>query len=64
MSNEEYKEESLRLLRENNAMLKEMLDILRKTQDPNFQMEENATDFFMNIVANLVANDIERRKKP
>lgn len=34
MSNEEYKEEILRLLRENNEILKELLDILRKNTGP------------------------------
>ena len=55
-------DEILALLRENNAMLKEILSILRKTQDPDYLMEENTTDFLMNIVANLVASDIEKRK--
>lgn len=54
--------EILDLLRENNAMLKEILAILRKTQDPDYQMEENITDFIMNIVANLIASDIERKR--
>ena len=56
-------QEILRLLRENNEMLKEILIILRKTQDPDYIMEENTTDFIMNIVANLVASDIEGRRK-
>ena len=56
-------DEILALLRENNAMLKEILSILRKTQDPDYLMEENTTDFLMNIVANLVASDIEKRRK-
>lgn len=59
----EETQEILRLLRENNAMLKEIVEILRKTQDPDYIMEENTTDFLMNIVANLVASDIERKRK-
>ena len=55
-------QEILRLLRENNEMLKEIVAILRKTQDPDYLMEENATDFIMNIVANLVASDIENKR--
>lgn len=43
-------------------MLKEIVTILRKTQDPDYLMEENATDFIMNIVANLVASNIENKR--
>lgn len=56
-------QEILRLLRENNEMLKEIVSVLRKIQDPDYLMEENTTDFIMNIVANLVASDIERKRK-
>lgn len=57
----EYLDEVLILLRENHSMLKEVLELLRKTQDPDYKAEENVTDFIMNIVANLVASDIEKR---
>lgn len=57
----EYSDEALILLRENHSMLKEILELLRKTQDPDYKAEENVTDFIMNIVANLVASDIEKR---
>lgn len=56
-------EEILQLLRENNEMLKEIVTILRKIQDPDYIMEENTTDFLMNIVANLVASKIENSNK-
>lgn len=56
-------EEILQLLRENNEMLKEIVSILRKIQDPDYIMEENTTDFLMNIVANLVASKIENLNK-
>lgn len=55
-------QEILQLLRENNALLKEAVEILRKTQDPNYKLEENTIDFFANIVANLVASAIEKQK--
>lgn len=58
----EETQEILRLLRENNEMLKEIVAILRKTQDPDYIMQENTTDFIMNIVANIVASKIEGRK--
>lgn len=54
-------QEILSLLRENNEILKEVVSILRKTQDPDYLMEENTTDFLMDIVANLVASKIEGR---
>lgn len=57
----EYAQEMLQLLRENNDMLKEVVAILRKTQDSDYIMQENTTDFLMNIVANLVASDIENK---
>ena len=57
----EHLDEALILLRENHSMLKEILELLRKTQDPDYKAEENVTDFIMNIVANLVASDIEKR---
>ena len=56
-------EDILQLLRENNEMLKEIVTILRKIQDPDYIMEENTTDFLMNIVANLVASKIENLNK-
>ncbi len=54
--------EILKLLRENNSLLKEIVSILRKLQSPEYLAEENAIDFFMNIVANLVASDIDKKK--
>lgn len=57
----EHLDEALILLRENHSMLKEILELLRKTQDPDYKAEENVTDFIMNIVVNLVASDIEKR---
>ena len=56
-------DEMIRLLRENNMMLKGILSVLRKTQDPDYITNENTTDFLMNIVANLVASNIEKNKK-
>lgn len=58
----EETQEILLLLRENNALLKEAVEILRKTQDPNYKLEENTVDFLSNIVANLVASAIEKQK--
>lgn len=63
MSDEEFKTEVLRLLHEHNIMLREVLQILHKIQDPNYIMEDNVQDFIMNIIANLIASDIDSRRK-
>lgn len=49
----------LTLTEENNKLLKEILSLVQKGQDPNYLLEENTTDFIMNIVANLVAAKIQ-----
>lgn len=54
-------EEILALLRENNLLLKEAVSILRKINDPDYVMEQDINDFVMNIVANMVASDLEKR---
>ena len=53
--------EELRLLRENNKMLKELLEIARKYTDPEYLKNENNNDFFMNVVANIVAKKLEQK---
>lgn len=54
-------EEEKRLLRENNEMLKDLLEIARKYTAPEFLKAENDNDFFMNVVANIVAKKIEAK---
>lgn len=54
-------EEEKRLLRENNAMLRELLEIARKFTDPKNIKSENDNDFIMNIVANIVAKKLEKK---
>lgn len=54
-------EEEKRLLRENNEMLKELLEIARKYTDQEFLKSENDNDFFMNVVANIVAKKLETK---
>lgn len=53
--------EILMLLRENNKMLKELLEISHKYTDPEFLKSENDNDFFMNVVANIVAKKLETK---
>ena len=56
-------EEILNILRENNRMLKELLGIAKKFTDPDNLSQENENDFYMNILANLVAKKIENQFK-
>lgn len=51
--------EILRLLRENNQMLKELLEITRRYTDPERIKEDNNNDFFMNVIANITAKQLE-----
>lgn len=53
--------EILMLLRQNNKMLKELLEIARKYTDPEFLKSENDNDFFMSVVANIVAKKLETK---
>lgn len=55
--------EILQLLRENNKILKEILAILKKNTDPEFIKKENDNDFFMNVIANIVAKKLEDKYK-
>ena len=49
---ESEQEELLRLTRENNIMLKNIIQYLRG---------DNSVDFIQNIIANLIANSLEQR---
>ena len=49
---EQEQEELLRLTRENNIMLRNIIQYLRG---------DNSVDFMQNIIANLIANGIEQR---
>lgn len=62
--NEEEKRillENNRIIKENNAMLKELLEIARKYTDPENIKSENDNDFFMNVVANILAKKLEKK---
>lgn len=52
-------QEILALLRENNSMLKEIVAYIRKVNDKDYVMEQDINDFVMNVVANLIAADME-----
>ena len=59
---EEKLQEILTLQQENNALLKELVTMMKKLQSPEYLAEENTIDFFMNVVANIVASNIENKK--
>lgn len=52
-------EEDKRLLRENNEMLKELLEIARKFTSPEYIKSEEMKDFLRNVNANLFTKRIE-----
>ena len=50
-----------RMLEENNKLLKENNEMLKRLVDPEAIRAENENDFFMNVVANIVAKQLERK---
>lgn len=53
--------ENNEILKENNKILKESLDILKAISNPDHINKDNENDFYMNILANLVAKKLENR---
>lgn len=53
--------ENNQILKENNKILKESLDILKAISNPDHINKDNENDFYMNILANLVAKKLENR---
>lgn len=49
--------EELRLLRENNAMLKEILSYVRIVSSPRYVNNEQSRDFIMNVIANMLVEN-------
>lgn len=58
-NNQDKLDELLVLMHENNIMLKELIAYIRKMQNPEYTMPQDINDFVMNVVANLIADDIE-----
>lgn len=54
-------DEIIRLLRENNEMLKEILAFVRLQKDPEYIESQNIEDFCRGVLANLEAKKIERK---
>lgn len=56
-------EELLRLTRENNAMLTEIRDYIRKLQTSKYQDTEDMKQFCINVSANALWERLEERQK-
>ena len=56
-------EELLRLTRENNAMLTEIRDYIRKLQTSEYQDAQDVKQFAINAVANIYIDGMEERQK-
>lgn len=57
----EEEEELLRLARENNQMLREIVFEMRKYLDPENVNKRNVEDFIRGVNANLYADDLKNR---
>lgn len=51
-------EELYRLTQENNAMLKEIVEYVRKVQDKNYLSNDYARDIAFNVIGNIIAENL------
>lgn len=51
-------DEILQLLRENNAMLKEILAYVQKMQDPEYINSEWSREIAFNVIGNIIAENL------
>lgn len=51
-------EELYRLTQENNAMLKEVVEYVRKVQDKNYLSNDYSRDIALNVIGNLIAENL------
>lgn len=56
-------DEILSLLRENNAMLKELVSYIRSLQDSENIAKDDMKDLTMNIIANVIADDFIKNEE-
>lgn len=56
-------EEDKRLLRENNEMLKELLEWKRKVDSENYKVEQDLKDLCIDVVGNLMSFNLERGRE-
>lgn len=51
-------EELYRLTQENNAMLKEVVEYVRKVQDKNYLSNNYSREIALNVIGNLIAENL------
>lgn len=51
-------EELFRLTQENNAMLKEIVEYVRKVQDKNYLSNDYAREIAFNVIGNIIAENL------
>lgn len=51
-------EELYRLTQENNAMLKEILEYVRKVQDKNYLSNDYAREIAFNVIGDIIADNL------
>lgn len=51
-------DEILQLLRENNAMLREILAYVQKMQDPEYVNSEWSREIAFNVIGNIIAENL------
>lgn len=51
-------EELFRLTQENNAMLKEILEYVRKVQDKNYLSNDYAREIAFNVIGDIIADNL------
>lgn len=56
-------EEALRLLRENNAMLKQIIGYIQVQQSSEYRANEDIRAFSINVCADVFAENMEPGKK-
>lgn len=53
--------EELRLLRENNAMLKEIVSYIRAVSNPKYVQNEQSREFLSNVLADILVGGNGRK---
>lgn len=51
-------EELMRLTQENNAMLKEILEYVRKVQDKNYLSNDYSREIAFNVIGDIIAKNL------
>lgn len=56
-------EEIIRLLRENNEMLREIIRYIKSTQTDKFDMNKSIKSFLINVCANIFSENLTENEK-